>query len=318
MYAIRVEDDRLAWREVPDPVPRSGEALLRVRAAALNRADLAQRAGHYPPPPGESDILGLDAAGEVLEAPADSGWSAGDRACALLAGGGYAELAAVPAGMLMPFPGTWDWARAAALPEVFLTAHLNLFMEGRLQPGERLLVHGGGSGVGTAAIQLAREAGCRVVATASTGKLAACQELGAELAVDYRLGDFSERVADAFGEVDVILDMVGGSHVERNLKLLATGGRLVWIGTLGGTDAAVSIRQMMVRRLTLKGSVLRARPLEEKVRLRDAFLERFGPALHEGRVGPVLDRTFPIQEADAAHERMRRNENVGKIVLSVP
>lgn len=318
MHAIRVEDDRLAWREVPDPVPGPGEALVRVRATALNRADLAQRAGRYPPPPGASDILGLDVAGELLEVPDGSEWQVGARVCALLPGGGYAELAAVPERMLMPVPDSWDWAQAAGLPEVFLTAHLNLFLEAGLEPGERVLVHGGGSGVGTAAIQLAREAGCRVATTASTPKLATCQELGAELAVDYRLGDFSQRIVDAFGEVEVILDMVGGAHVERNLKMLATGGRLVWIGTLGGSDATIDIRDMMTRRLTLKGSVLRARPLEEKVRLRDDFLARFGAALDAGRVRPIIDRTLPIQEADDAHEAMRRNENVGKIVLSVP
>ncbi len=311
----------LSWQDVPTPTPSEGEVLLQVAATALNRADLAQRAGHYPPPPGASEILGLEAAGTTEELGAGvTDWKVGDKACALLSGGGYAEKVVVPAAMLMPVPEGWSLEEAAGMPEVFFTAFLNLFLEGSLKEGERVLIHGGASGVGTAAIQLAREAGCRVFTTAGTDeKTARCLELGAELAVNYRQEDFAERIKDdTDGEgVDVILDMVGADYLARNLDLLRLNGRLVFISTLSGKEAPIDIRQMMSKRLTLKGSTLRARPLDEKVRIKEAFVKRFWGALGAGRVKPVIDRAFPVEEVEAAHATMRENKNIGKIILRI-
>lgn len=318
MRAILQRGDALVWSEAPDAAPGPGEALLRVRAAGVNRADLAQRAGRYPPPPGASDILGLEVAGEVLEAPADSGWRPGRLACALLAGGGYAELAAVPARLLMPVPAGLGAAHAAALPEVQLTAFLNLFLEAGLRPGERALVHGGASGVGTAALQQAREAGARVASTSSAAKADRCAALGADPALDRRDPDWPDRLRDAWGGVDVILDMVGADTAPAAFELLATGGRLVWIAALSGPRVLVDVGVMMRKRLTVKGSTLRSRPLDEKIALRDAFLARFGEALDAGRIVPVLHEAVPIAEAERAHELLRANATVGKVVLTVP
>ena len=324
MKAIVVgEGGELAYREVPEPSLRPGEVMVDVHATALNRADLSQHAGHYPPPAGESEILGLEMAGVVREVPAGvHGVHAGDRVCALLPGGGYAERVAVPAGMLMPVPEGWSFAQAAALPEAAFTAFLNLFLEAGLRAGERVLVHGGASGVGTAAIQQAALAGASVYTTAgSEEKVAACRELGAELAVSYRHQDFAEAVREHVGAaadegcVDVILDMVGEAYFERNLDLLRVGGRMVFIATLSGRQAAFDIRRLMAKRATLKGSTLRSRPTAEKVRIREAFEERFGQALAEGRLDPVIDSVMLIERADEAHERMRANRNIGKIVL---
>lgn len=327
MRAILIEDDGgLRWGETPDPVLRSGEVLVEVHATALNRADLSQRAGRYPPPPGESEILGLELAGIVRELGPGSeavGFRPGDRVCALVAGGGYAELAAVPASLLMPVPQGWSFAQAAALPEVFLTAFLNLFLEAGLRPGERVLVHGAGSGVGTAAIQLAARAGCPVHATAGRGdKLELARELGAAQTIDYTKEDFAAAVrarleADGAAGVDVVLDMVGGPYLARELPLLATGGRIVFIATLGGAAAELDIRALMSRRARLIGSTLRSRPTEEKARIRDAFVERFWDDLETGRIAPVIDRVLRVERAEEAHEVMRANDNLGKIVLEV-
>jgi len=311
----------LSWGDVADPRLRAGEVMVNVHATALNRADLSQRAGHYPPPPGESELLGLEMAGVVSEVPTGvRGVRAGDRVCALLPGGGYAERVAVSAGMLMPVPEGWSFAQAAALPEAAFTAFLSLFLECGLRAGERVLIHGGASGVGTAAISQAVLAGASVYATAGTEeKVAACRRLGAELAVDYRERDFAEAVREHTGGhgVDVILDMVGEAYFGRNFDLLEAGGRMVFIAALSGRSATFDIRKLMAKRATLKGSTLRARPLEEKVRIREAFEERFGQALSEGRLDPVIDRVMDIREAEAAHARMAGNRNVGKIVLLV-
>ena len=311
----------LNWQDVSTPTPGEGEVLLSVAATALNRADLAQRAGHYPPPPGASPILGLEAAGTIKELGAGvSGWKVGDSACALLTGGGYAEEVVVPAGMLMPIPASWSLEEAAGMPEVFFTAFLNLFLEGDLGEGESVLIHGGASGVGTAAVQLAREAGCRVFVTAGTDeKTARCLDLGADLAVNYRKEDFAERIKDFTdgGGVDVILDMVGADYLARNLDLLKLNGRLVFIATLSGKEAGIDIRRMMGKRLTLKGSTLRARPLEEKVRIKEAFMARFWDALEAARIKPVIDRIFPVSEVEAAHAHMQENKNIGKIILKL-
>jgi putative PIG3 family NAD(P)H quinone oxidoreductase len=325
MKAILVNKNQkghpLVWAETADPAYDAQEVLVDVHAAALNRADLMQRAGSYPPPPGASDILGLDMAGRIAAlGPEVPGWRIGDRVCALLAGGGYAERVAVPYQMLMPIPEEWTFNMAAALPEVFLTAFVNLFMEASFQPGETVLMHGGASGVGTAAIQLVREGGGLVVITASTEeKINRCRELGAELAINYEADDFVERVRAFTGGqgVDIILDIVGADYFARNLSLLRTRGRLVFISTLSGSQVELDIRPVMGRRLRLIGSVLRSRSLEEKVEIKERFMQRFWPALEKGTIKPLIDSVFPIQEANAAHQRMAENENIGKIILEV-
>lgn len=322
MKAIQILDDgSLAWTDARDPVAGPDDVLVDVHATALNRADLSQRGGRYPPPPGASDVLGLEMAGTIRAVGENvTGWRSGDAVCALLTGGGYAERVAVPAAMLMPVPEGWSMAEAAAMPETFYTAFLNLFLEARLAAGERVLVHGGGSGVGTAAIQLACEAGAIVFATAGeVRKVDACRTLGAELAVNYRERDFAEAVREHVGGdgVDVILDIVGAEYFDRNLGLLAEGGRIVVIATLGGREVSLDLRTLMTKRAMVKGSTLRSRPLAEKVRIRDAFVERFWDALGAGRIRPVLDRVLPVEDAERAHEAMRGNENIGKIVLEV-
>ncbi|RME72049.1 MAG: NAD(P)H-quinone oxidoreductase [Chloroflexi bacterium] len=325
MKAILVQSEQegypLVWGDAPEPVAGPGEVLVDIYATALNRADLMQRAGKYPPPPGASEILGLEMAG-VISALGEgvSGWQVGDRVCALLPGGGYAERVSVPAAVLMPVPAGWSFEQAAAMPEVFLTAFVNLFMEAGLQEGETVLVHGGASGVGTAAIQLLREAGNPVFVTAGTDeKTARCLELGAELAINYKTDDFAARImAHTGGQgVDVILDMVGAAYLERNLRLLKTRGRLVIISTLSGSKAEIDLRYLMGRRLRVIGSVLRARPVEEKTVIKEQFMARFWPALESGQIQPVIDSVFPIEQANEAHQRMAENRNIGKIVLKV-
>lgn len=325
MYAIVVddahEDKRLEWLKVDAPALKADEAAVDVHATALNRADLAQRAGNYPPPSGASEILGLEMAGTVRQLGADAkGFSVGDRVCALLTGGGYAEQVTVPTGMLMPIPQGWTLEQAAAMPEVYFTAYLNLFMEAGAKPGEAVLIHGGASGVGTAAIQLAAASGCRVYATAGTAdKCRVCSELGAEIAVNYKEEDFAARLRDHTGGdgVDVILDMVGASYLQRNVNLLGTGGRIVFIATLGGPRGELDIRKLMAKRATLKGSTLRARPLAEKLRIKQELMDRFWPHFESGRIKPVIDSVYPIQEVEQAHARMAENRNIGKIVLKV-
>lgn len=326
----------LSWSDVADPDVGRGEVLVEVAAAALNRADLMQRAGRYPPPPGASEVMGLEIAGSVRSwGDGVDGWAAGDRVSALLPGGGYAELASVPADLLMPVPERLTLAEAAAVPEVFFTAYSALFLEGRAAPGETVLIHAGASGVGTAAIQLARRAGCRVIVTAGgPEKTAACLRLGAELAIDYRSEDFEARVREHLGDavprahvgpggasgpggVDVIIDMVGKDYFDRNLRLLNVRGRLVFVAAQSGPDVPLSIYALTAKRLELIGATLRARPLAEKVALRDAFLERFGDDLASGRIAPVIDRTFRVEDVEDAHAHMAANRNIGKIVLLV-
>jgi len=327
MKAIHVESDEpgrpMVWRETADPVPGPGEVLVDVYAAALNRADLLQRAGGYPAPPGASTILGLDIAGQVSQlGQGVTGRKVGERVCALLAGGGYAERAVVPEGMLMPIPGGWSFEEAAALPEAYLTAFTNLFLEAEFQPGETLLVHGGASGVGTALIQLAKAAEGRVIATAgSVEKAGLCRALGADLAVNYREEDFVARTR-TFGEengvdVNVIIDMVGADTFQHNLSLLGARGRMVSIATLSGAQVALNLGELMSRRLRLIGSVLRARSLAEKVEITRRFMERFWPMLEAGTIRPVIDSVYPIEQVEDAHRRMAANLNMGKIALKI-
>lgn len=311
--------------EVPAPRLRAGEVLLGVRASALNRADLSQRSGSYPPPPGESEIMGLEAAGVVVELATGlseddlaAGVTLNGPACALLAGGGYAELVAVPAAMLMPVPHGWNWGEAAALPEAALTAYLNLFLEAGLQPGETVLVHAGASGVGNAAIRLAKLAGCQVVTTAGgPEKVAQCLELGADIALDRHAQSFRDLLRSGGVSVDVVLDPVGAAYLADDLAVLAMGGRIVFISNLGGGVAELDVRRLMGKRARLIGSTLRNRPLAEKVRIRDGFVERFGPALAHGSLRPRIDSVYPLSQVEQAHERMAADLNRGKIVLEV-
>jgi putative PIG3 family NAD(P)H quinone oxidoreductase len=325
MYAIHVQSDQpdrpLVWRETPDPDYGPDDVLVDVHATALNRADLLQRAGGYPPPPGAPDILGLEMAGVIAAVGSHvRNWQVGDRVCALLGGGGYAEKVAVHYSQLIPIPTDWSFAEAAALPETYLTAFVNLFMEARLQPGEVVLVHGGASGVGTAAIQILHNLGHKVIVTVgSDEKAAACREFGADLAINYRNEDFAEAVrgfTKAQG-VDAIMDMVGEPYFDRNLDLLKVRGRLVFIATLGGSQVTLDIGKLMRKRAKLIGSVLRARSLEEKQEIKDVFMNRCWPLIQRGLIRPVIDTEFPIAEANAAHARMASNENIGKIVLHV-
>lgn len=318
MHAIIDDDGTLRLGQVPDAVAAGDEALIRVRAAGVNRADLTQRAGRYPPPAGASDILGLEVAGEVARAPHDSPYARGDRVCALVPGGGYAQLAAVPWRMLMPIPDGMSYEEAASLPEVHLTAYLNLFLEGRLREGERALVHGGASGVGTAAIQQVRAAGGRVATTSSAGKVARCRELGADPALDRLDPEWPRKVSAAWGGVDVILDMVGAATAAAAFELLDVEGRLVWIAALSGPHVEVDVRTMMRKRLTLKGSTLRNLPLARKIALRDAFVTHFWDAVVARRIVPVLHEVIDAAEAERAHGLLLANETVGKVVLTLP
>ncbi|MGI9591667.1 MAG: NAD(P)H-quinone oxidoreductase [Myxococcota bacterium] len=315
------DESVLRLGEVPEPPLGAGEVRLAVAACAVNRADLLQRQGHYPPPPGASELLGLECAGRVLEVGEGvSGWRPDDRAMALLAGGGYAEQVVVHAGSLLPVPAGLSLEQAAALPEVYLTFFLTVFQLGGLGAGDAVLVHGGGSGIGTACTQLAKLSGATVVATAgSDEKCRRCLELGADAAVNYREGDFVAGAREATGGrgVDVVLDSIGAPYLEKNLAALDVGGRLVLIGLMGGAKAEINLGALLARRLQVIGSTLRARPVEEKAALVEAFLARFGADLEKGALAPVVDRVLPLAEAAAAHRAMKASEHFGKIVLRV-
>lgn len=309
----------LSLGEVAAPELRPGQVRIAVRATSVNRADLLQRRGLYPPPPGASEILGLECAGVVSELATNvRGWRSGDRVMALLPGGGYAEQAVVDARALMPVPGFLSDAEAGAMPEVFLTAFLNLFQLGGLRAGDWALVHGGSGGVGTAAIAIARLAGARIAVTAgSPDRCRHCRELGADLALDYRLDDVAGAVreATAGAGVDVLMDCIGGSTLATNLELLRTGGRLVQIGLMGGPRSELDLRLLMSRRLTLIGSTLRSRPDAEKGAIVAAFLARFGEVLHSGRLRPVIHAELPLERAADAHRLLESGEVFGKLVL---
>lgn len=319
MYAIVVEEERLLWREHAAPEgPAPGEVRLRVAWAGVNRADLMQRAGHYPPPPGVSDILGLEVSATVAEVgPGVESVSPGERVCALLAGGGYAEEVVVDAHQVLPLPDGFGLREAAALPEVFATAWLNLFMEGRLATGERVLLHAGASGVGTAAIQLCHVFGhpCFVTAGSDT-KLAACRELGAEAGFNRHEGSFVAAVKD-WGGADLILDPVGAAYLADNQQVLNDNGRLVLIGLMGGRRAELDLGRMLIKRQRLIGSTLRAKPAAAKGAILDALRTHVWPRLARGEIRPLIDRTWPIDEAEAAHAHVKRDANIGKVLLAV-
>lgn len=300
------------------PVPRYGEVVIKVAYAGVNRPDALQRAGLYNPPATASDLPGLEAAGEIV-ALGDSvaNLSIGDQVCALLPGGGYAEFVATPAAHCLPIPTGLTLKHAACLPETFFTVWSNVFMRGGLTGGERFLVHGGSSGIGTTAIQLARAFGARVFATAGTeAKCAACLALGAEQAINYRDADFVE-VLRAQGRADLILDMVGGSYMQRNIKTLADDGRLVQIAFLQGPKAELNMVEIMTRRLTVTGSTLRPQSDRAKARIADQLREKVWPLLAAGTVAPVMDQEFALADAAAAHHRMEASAHIGKIVLKV-
>ena len=311
----------LTLAEGPVPPPGTGEVLIRVAAAGMNRGDIMQRTGNYPPPPGASPVLGLEVSGTIAAVGENVGdWREGQEVCALVAGGGYAEYCAAPAPQCLPVPRGLGLVEAAALPETFLTVWTNVFERGRLIPGESFLVHGGSSGIGTTAIQLARAFGVRVFATAgSVDKCAVCQQLGAERAINYRREDFVSVVKEATGGsgVDVILDMIGGSYAERNQQALAIEGRLVQIGIMEGSKITLDLLQMMVRRQTITGSTLRARSVADKGAIARLVQEKAWPLIEAGSIRTVIDRTFPLAEVAAAHRLMESSQHIGKILLTV-
>jgi NADPH2:quinone reductase len=308
--------------EAPRPSAGPGQVLIRVAATSVNRADTQQRTGYYPPPPGESEILGLEVAG-VIEALGEGvrDWHIGDRVMTLVGGGGYAAYAIAPASTLLPVPQNLDFARAAAITEVWITAYLNVFREAGLQPGETLLVHGGASGVGTAAIQLAKALGPSpvIVTVGSADKAEACRALGADHAILYKDENFAKRVLEISAKrgADVILDHIGGAYLEPNLSCLALYGRLVIIGLLGGPKAELNIGRLMVKRQRVIGSVLRARPVKEKAKITAAFREQVLGRFATGELKPVIHEVLPLEDARRAHELMAANANTGKLILQV-
>ncbi len=303
----------------PVPKPGEGEVLIKVAAAGVNRPDVMQRQGGYPPPPGASDIPGLEIAGAVAAlGPGGTGLKVGDQVLALVTGGGYAEYCAAPAAQCLPVPKGLDLKEAAAIPETFFTVWTNVFDRGGLQAGESLLVHGGSSGIGTTAIQLAHAFGARVFTTAgSAEKCKACESLGAERAINYREEDFVEVIKEATGNagVNVVLDMVGGDYIQRNIKALAPNGRLCYIAFLGGSKAEVDFLPMMLKRITISGSTLRARSVEFKAEIAQNLKKNVWPLIEAGTVKPILHETFPLAEAAAAHRLMESSAHIGKIVL---
>ncbi|MFG2955653.1 NAD(P)H-quinone oxidoreductase [Streptomyces sp. NPDC048291] len=326
MYAITIPEpggpEALVWAEVPDPVPGDGEVLVEVVAGAVNRADIMQRQGFYDPPPGASPYPGLECSGRIVAlGPGVSGWSVGDEVCALLAGGGYAEKVAVPAGQLLPVPEGLDLKQAAALPEVACTVWSNVFMIAHLRPGETLLVHGGSSGIGTMAIQLGKVVGARVAVTAGTKeKLDFCAELGADILVNYREQDFVAEVKQATdgAGADVILDNMGAKYLDRNVQTLAVNGRLAIIGMQGGVKGELNIGALLGKRAAISATSLRARPLAEKAAITAAVREHVWPLIVQGHVRPVVDRELPMADAAQAHRVVEASEHIGKVVLVAP
>ncbi|MFI0792187.1 NAD(P)H-quinone oxidoreductase [Micromonospora rubida] len=324
MHAMTIPEpggpDALVWAEVPDPEPGPGEVVVHVRASAVNRADLLQRQGHYPPPPGAPAYPGLECSGVVgAIGPDVTGWAVGQEVCALLAGGGYAERVAVPAGQLLPVPAGVDLVEAAALPEVACTVWSNVVRLAGLAKGETLLVQGGGSGIGTFAVQLGTALGATVVVTARAAKHERLRELGATHAIDYREQDFVEevrRVTDGRG-ADVILDIMGASYLARNVAALATGGRLVVIGMQGGRKAELDLGALLAKRASVAATALRSRPLAEKAAIVAGVRDQVWPLVAAGAVRPVVDRRLPMPEAAEAHRLVESNDHVGKVLLTL-
>ncbi|MFC4076262.1 NAD(P)H-quinone oxidoreductase [Salinithrix halophila] len=326
MKAVRINQpggpDQLVMGEYPTPEPTDNELLVRVKATALNRADIMQRQGKYPPPSGASPLLGLEMAGVVEEVGENcQGWRKGDRVFGLLPGGGYAEYAVIPGAMAMPLPENLSYEEAAAIAEVFLTAYQALFWIGRLEQGDRVLIHAGASGVGTAAIQLAKEAGAFVAVTAgSEEKLIACRELGAGIGFNYKAGPFAPGLKETLGEqgVNLILDFVGAPYWEQNMDSLALDGRLVLISTLGGAKVeSISLAPLLMKRIQVTGTTLRSRSLSYKTQLSRDFMEKALPLFAEGRLKPIVDRIYSWAGVQEAHRHMEANKNVGKVILRI-
>jgi NADPH2:quinone reductase len=324
MVAIEISEwggpDVLKPVERPDPKPRAGEVLVRVEAAGVNRPDLMQRLGKYPPPPGASDIPGLEIAGTVVDANGDPRWREGNRVCALVSGGGYAELCAVPALQCLPIPVNMDAARAAAIPETYFTVWTNLFQRAKLRSGERVLIHGGTSGIGSTAIQLARAFGAAAFATAgSDDKCRACVDMGAAAAINYKNEDFVAAVARLTNNegVDIVLDIIGGDYLPRNIQCLRMDGRLVQVGLIGGSKAEINLRLVLQNRLTMTGSTLRPRTVEEKGAIARELEARVWPLLTRGDIGPIVHATLPLREAAEAHRLLESGDVIGKVVLTV-
>ncbi len=325
MIAVEIrqpgDPDVLTPVERPTPAPDIGEVLIKVAAAGVNRPDVMQRRGKYPPPPGASDIPGLEIAGTVAALGAGAGrFVVGDEVCALVSGGGYAEYCVAPEPQVLPIPRGFDMVASAAIPETFFTVWTNAFERGRLKAGESILIHGGSSGIGTAAIQLARAHGARVFATAgSMEKCAACERLGAERCINYHEEDFLAVIREltAGRGVDEIVDMVGGDYVARNLDLLAVEGRLVQIATQAGAKVEVNVMQIMQKRLTVTGSTLRARPIADKGTIAAQVYAHVWPLFESGAVKPIVHSTFPLRDAAAAHRLMESSTHIGKIVLTL-
>jgi putative PIG3 family NAD(P)H quinone oxidoreductase len=312
--------DVLRLREAPDPVPGPEEVVVEIAATALNRADLLQRRGRYPGPPMEHEIPGMELAGRVIERGARArAWPLGAEVMGIVGGGAYAERIAVHERQLMAVPGPVPLADAAAIPEVWITAWDALVLQGGLTSGRTALVHAGGSGVGTAAIQLAKVIGARIVVTASASKLDRCLALGADAAVDHRSGDFVAEARALTGGrgVDVVLDVVGGDYLARNLEALAPGGRIVQVGVMGGGTATIDLAALLPKRASLVGTVLRSRPIEEKIALTQRFAVEVLPLFEDGRLHPVIDSRFPIERIADAHRHMEANANVGKILIEI-
>ncbi|MBL4584691.1 MAG: NAD(P)H-quinone oxidoreductase [Pseudomonadales bacterium] len=332
MKAIQIDDQKLSWTETTAPQPGPGEVAIRIRATAINRADLAQRAGVYPPPPGASEILGLECAGEIQQlGEGVTNWKIGDPVCALLSGGGYAETVVCPAGHLLPIPAGFSFEQAAALPEVFATAWLNIFQEAALQPGESVLLHAGASGVGTAAIQLCHHFGnpC-FVTVGSQQKLDYCIELGADAGFDRNSSDHTtdHTSESSFASavktwrngkgVDVILDPVGGNYLAGNMSCMAVNARLVLIGLMGGASADISLGLLMVKRFRLIGSTLRSRTDLQKTQLIQSLREQVWPLFDSGELKPIIHKTMPITEAEQGFALVDSNQTIGKVVLTIP
>ena len=323
MHAVVItepgEPEVLRWREVPDPVAGPGEVVIDVAACGVNRADLLQRRGFYPPPPGAPPYPGLECSGWIRTVSAEvTGWRPGDEVCALLSGGGYAEQVAVPEGQLLPVPANVAVTAAAALPEAVCTVYSNVFQLARLRDGEVLLVHGGASGIGTIAIQLGKAFGARVACTAgSPAKLARCRELGADVTIDYNSEDFVAATLEATGGhgADVILDIMGASYLERNMATLATGGRLVIIGHQGGSRAQIDLGTLTAKRASIHATTLRARPANEKAAIVAAVRDNVWPLISAGQIAAVIDRELPMTQAAQAHRVMAASDHVGKILL---
>ena len=312
----------LQLAEVPSPTPTATQILVDVHATALNRADTIQRRGGYPPPPGESDIIGLEIAGTVsaIGDAVESGISEGDRVFGLVGGGGYAEQAVIDYRMAMPIPDGWSFEQAAAVPEVFFTANENIFTLGKLSAGETILIHAGGSGVGSAGVQISRHAGATVFVTAGTPeKIDGCKALGAAEGINYKTTDFVteiQHLTDGQG-VDVVLDFIGAPYFERNLSILKTKGRLLQVGLIGGSSTEINLNTVMRNRLQIIGSVMRPQSIEEKIAITERFIDRWLPELERGVLQPIIDTVFPLAQAAQAHEYMEANRNFGKILLKV-